>query len=172
MSDNTTTPGVPQEYEYAELSCDKDYFVLIWVKVKDYAGAPGANGGVFTNQINPIKIKAKQSLPKVTTDKSTLNVYLFAKDYDASFIVKPQDGTAGRIQEVYFADGDRKPRESFELVSVPQADGSLKVIVHVKEAVDYPNDSYNDVKLYVKYKGQGINTSKTATSFTMKIHVN
>ncbi len=186
VSDNTTTPGKPDtpipptdsdntpaegtaEYEYAQLVNNIEYSVMIWVKVEGYAGAPNANKGVFTN---PIKIKTAQTLPKVTTDKSLLDVYLSSKDYDASFIVRPKEGSVGKIEEVYFAESDKDFVESFKLKSVPQADGSLKVIVHLQEAVSFANDTTNDVKMYVKFKGQGTNTPKTATSFTIKIRVN
>ncbi len=162
------TPAAPGGYEYADLNYNQNYSVYIWVKVDGYAGSKGMNGGVLSKAV---KIKTAQALPKVTTNKSTLDVYLSTKDYDASFVVKPKDGSVGTIQEVAFGEKDETARESFTLIQVPQADGSMKVIVHLQEAVGFANGTSNNVKMYVKYKGQGANTPETATSFTMKINV-
>ncbi len=162
------TPPMSREYDYASLNYNQEYMVYIWVKVKGYAGSPSMNGGILSKAV---KIKAAQVLPKVTTDKSTLDVYLSTKDYDATFVVKPKEGSVGTIETVDFLEKDETARDSFRLTQVPQADGSMKVIVHLREAVGFANGSSNNVKMYVKFRGQGVNTPETATSFTMKINV-
>lgn len=44
--------------------------------------------------------------------------------------------------------------------------------MHLKEGIEYPNGSENNVKMYVRYKGQGVKTPDTATSFVMKVRIN
>lgn len=153
----------------AVLENNTNYSVRIWVKVKGYPGMADTNNGVLSKVI---KIKTSQVLPGVTVDKSTLDVYLFSKQYDATFVVTPKEGSAGEIEEVFFGEKDEKEKNSFELVQETQKDGSMKVIVHLKEGLEYSNGSTNTVKMYVKYKGQGDNTSETATAFTIKVRVN
>lgn len=155
-------------YSYAELEHNKSYTVRIWVKVKGYAGEANTDYGVFSKNI---RIKTEQILPKVTTDKTSMDVFLSTKDYNASFVVKPKTGSVGTIEEVYFDEKDELANDSFTLIQTPQADGSMKVTVHLKEAVGFANGTTNNVKFYVKYKGQGTKTSKKATGFTMKIKV-
>ncbi len=155
--------------EDARLEYNKNYPVTIWVKVKGYGGKANYNNGVLTDNLS---IRALQVLPKVTTDKSTINTYLSTKNYNASFVVAPKDGSVGKIESVAFGAKDDKANESFKLIQEAQADGSMKVTVHLKEGVEYPNGSTNTVKMYVKYKGQGEKTSETATTFSMKIKVN
>lgn len=161
-------PGDPIEYTYAELDNNRSYAVKIWVKVKGYAGDATTKGVLSRN----IRIKTAQVLPKVTLNRTSMDVYLSTKNYNADFVVKPKEGSVGIVEEVYFAENDQMANDSFELIQTPQADGSLKVTVHLKEAVSFSNGTTNNVKFYVKYKGQGTNTSKTATGFTMKIRVN
>ncbi|MDE5716618.1 MAG: leucine-rich repeat protein [Lachnospiraceae bacterium] len=170
VTEQSETDGGTVTEQYAELKNNTNYPVRIWVKVKGYAGTSEKMNGVITK--NTVKIKTSQTLPKVTTDKSTLDVYLTTKKYDASFTVRAQEGTAGAIEEVCFGEKDEVAKESFEMIQQLQPDGSVKVILHLKEAVGFANDSTNNVKMYVKYKGQGTNTPETATSFTMKIRVN
>ena len=157
------------EYEYAALEYNKNYPVRIWVKVAGYAGKNTEKNGVMSKTI---QIKASQVLPKVTTSRSDLDVYLSTKNYDATFVVTPKAGAVGTVEKVYFGETDEKALESFELIQELQKDGSMKVIVHLKEGVEYPNGSENKIKMYVKYKGQGENTLEAATAFTMKIKVN
>lgn len=156
------------EYTYVELENNKQYQVCIWAKVKGYAGSDGS-GGVLSKTV---RIKTGQTLPKVTLSKTGMDVYLSTKTYNANFVVKPKEGSVGTIEEIYFSEKDEMANDSFELIQVPQADGSMKVTVHLKEAVGFANGTTNNVKFYVKYKGQGTNTSQTATGFTMKIKVN
>lgn len=161
--------GDPIEYTYAELDNNKTYPVFIWAQVKGYAGDAKAKGGVRSNKIN---IKTAQVLPKVTLNKTSMDVYLSTKNYDADFVVKPKEGSVGTVEEIYFDEKDEMANDSFTLIQTPQADGSMKVTVHLKEAVSFANGTNSNIKFYVKYKGQGTNTSKTATGFTMKIKVN
>lgn len=162
-------PGDPIEYEYVKLKNNEVYTVRIWVKVKGYAGNVNSMGGVISKSI---KIKTAQVLPKVTLNKTNMDVYLSTKTYNASFVVKPKEGSVGTVEEVYFAQKDEMANDSFTLIQTPQADGSMKVTVHLKEAVSFANGTTNNVKFYVKYKGQGTNTAETATGFSMKIKVN
>lgn len=169
VTEQTEPDGGAVTERYAELKNNTNYPVKIWVKVKGYAGNSNTKNGVITGVV---KIKTAQALPKVVTDKSTLDVYLTTKKYDASFTVRAQEGKTGAIEEVCFGEKDEIAKESFEMIQQPQKDGSVKVIIHLKDAVDFANGSTNDVKMYVKYKGQGVNTPETATSFTVKIKVN
>ncbi len=174
-SDEPDTPATPDNpdtsagYEYNELVYNKDYPVRIWVKVDGYAGRSDEKNGVMSKTL---QIKASQVLPKATVNKDALDVYLSTKNYDATFVVTPKAGSVGMIEKVYFGEKDEKALESFELIQKVQKDGSLKVIVHLKEGIEYPNGSENDVKMYVRYKGQGIKTPETATSFVMKVRIN
>lgn len=158
------TPKQDGKIEY-----NKNYSVTIWAKVEGYGGKANYNNGVVTDAIN---IRAMQTLPRVTTDKTMINTYLSTKNYNASFVVTPQAGSVGKIQKVAFGAKDDKAKESFELKQEPRADGSVKVTVHLKEGVEYPGGSTNAVKFYVIYEGQGEKTPETASSFSMKIKVN
>lgn len=164
-----TLAETPVEYEYAQLEYNKRYPVKIWVAVDGYAGTVETKNGVLSKTI---QIKASQVLPKVTASKTTLDVYLASKEYDATFIVRPKSGSAGAIEDVFFAEKDEKAKESFTLLTEPREDGSIKVIVHLKKGMEYPNGSTNNIKMYVKYKGQGDKTPETATAFNMKIRIN
>ena len=164
----TTKPNdAGTEYQYAKLENNKQYRVKMEVKVDGYTGTRGTHGGIVSNTIN---IKTAQTLPKVTTDKSTLDVYLSNKQYNATFTVTPQAGAAGIVEEIGFRDDDEVPRDAFEIQYVKQSDGSLKVIVHLKEAVAYKCGSVNKVKMYVKFKGQGTNTDGTQIPMSIRIN--
>lgn len=158
------TPKQDGKIEY-----NKNYSVTIWAKVEGYSGKANYNNGVVTDAIN---IRAMQTLPRVTTDKTMINTYLSTKNYNASFVVTPQAGSVGKIESVAFGAKDDKAKESFELKQEPREDGSIKVTVHLKEGVEYPGGSTNAVKFYVTYEGQGEKTPETASSFSMKIKVN
>ena len=158
------TPKPDGKIEY-----NKNYSVTIWAKVEGYSGKPNYNNGVVTDAIN---IRAMQTLPRVTTDKTMINTYLSTKNYNASFVVTPQAGSVGKIRAVAFGAKDDKAKESFELKQEQRPDGSMKVTVHLKEGVEYPGGSTNAVKMYVTYEGQGEKTPETASSFSMKIKVN
>ena len=156
-----------QDYQYVELANNTQYRVKIEVEVDGYTGNKGKHDGIVSKLIT---IKTAQVLPKVTTDKSTLDVYLSNKQYDATFIVTPQEGAAGIIEEIKFNDEDEVPNDAFEIVYEKQENGSLKVIVHLKEAVAYKCNSTNKVKMYVKFKGQGSNTSGTLVNMSIRVN--
>ena len=156
-----------QDYQYVELANNTQYRVKIEVKVDGYTGNKGGHDGIVSK---PITIKTAQVLPKVTTDKSTLDVYLSNKQYDATFIVTPQEGAAGIIEEIKFNDDDEVPNDAFEIIYEKQENGSLKVIVHLKEAVAYKCNSTNKVKMYVKFKGQGSNTAGTLVNMSIRVN--
>lgn len=154
-------------YQYADLENNKSYGVKIWVNVSGYSGRDD-RGGIWSNKI--INIKTEQILPKVTTDKSTLNVYLSKKDYDATFVVTPKSGSAGIIESIQFGEKDEVSQDAFQIMYEKQDNGSLKVTVHLKEAVAFACNSTNSVKMYVKFKGQGTNTAGTAITMNVKIN--
>lgn len=169
IAKTSQTPGEPTEYTYAALENNKNYAVCIWAKVRGYAGDKKTMGGVLSKTVH---IKTAQVLPKVTLSRTSMDVYLSTRDYRASFVVKPKEGSVGAVEEVFFGEKDELANESFTLIQTPQEDGSMKVTVYLKEAVGFANGTVNNVKFYVKYKGQGTNTSEKARGFTMKIKVN
>ena len=160
------TSDLESGYQYADVENNKSYGVKIWVNVSGYSGRDD-RGGIWSKIIN---IKTAQILPKVTTDKSTLNVYLSKKDYDATFVVTPQSGSAGIIESIQFGEKDEVSQDAFQIMYEKQDNGSLKVTVHLKEAVAFACDSTNNVKMYVKYKGQGTNTAGTVINMNVKIN--
>lgn len=161
------TGDLESGYQYADLENNKSYGVKIWVNIDGYSGRDGT-GGVWSNKI--INVKTAQILPKVTTDKSTLNVYLSKKDYDATFVVTPKSGSAGIIESIQFGEKDEVSQDAFQIMYEKQDNGSLKVTVHLKEAVAFACNSTNSVKMYVKFKGQGTNTAGTAITMNIKIN--
>ena len=163
----STQSDVVQGYEYAALANNKQYRVKIEVKVDGYNNKIGAHGGIVSL---PLTIKTAQTLPKVTTDKSTLDVFLSNKLYDATFTVMPQEGVAGIVEEIKFHDDDKVPQDAFDISYITQTDGSLKVTVHLKEAVAYACDSTNKVKMYIKFKGQGNNTEGTLVNMNIRVN--
>ena len=163
----STQSDAIQNYEYAALENNKQYRVKIAVKVAGYNGDSRFHDGIVSKVIT---IKTAQVLPKVTTDKSTLDVYLSNKKYDATFTVKPQEGVAGIVEEIKFHDDDKVPQEAFDISYVTQQDGSLKVTVHLKEAVAYSCNSINKVKMYIKFKGQGTNTDGTLVNMNIRVN--
>ena len=163
----STQSDVVQGYEYASLDNNCQYRVRIEVKVSGYNDGRGDHEGILST---PITIKTAQVLPKVTTDKTTLDVYLSNKQYDATFTVTPQEGAAGIVEEIKFHDDDEVSRDAFDISYVMQPDGSLKVTVHLKEAVAYKCDSTNKVKMYIKFKGQGTNTEGTLVNMNIRVN--
>ena len=162
------------------LDNNKTYKVMIWVKPKNYTnGSP--DGGMLYNKV--LSIKTAQILPKVAADKSTVNLYLSNKEYEATFIVDKKDAKAiGLIESIAFGDKDTKAQESFVttndpntgkdilIKSEPQKDGSLKVTLKLKDTVSYACNSTNKITMYVKFKGQGSNTAGTAITMNVKIN--
>ncbi|MDE6319601.1 MAG: hypothetical protein K2M22_07830, partial [Lachnospiraceae bacterium] len=159
--------NVIQGYEYAPLENNYQYRVKIEVKVAGFNGGRGAHQGILST---PVIIKTAQVLPKVKTDKSTLDVFLSNKQYDATFTVIPQEGVAGIVDEIKFDDDDKVSQESFDISYIVQSNGSLKVIVHLKEAVGYSCDSTNKVKMYIRFKGQGIHTAGTLINMNIRVN--
>lgn len=167
ISSTDTESGTKQDYQYAELENNKQYRVKIEVKVDGFDRPNLFNNGIMSK---PITIKTAQVLPKVKTDKSTLDVYLSNKEYDATFTVTPQDGAAGIVEKIEFQEKDEVPRDAFDVSYVEQQDGSLKVIVHLKQAVAYKCGSTNKVKMYIKFKGQGTNTAGTLVNMNIRVN--
>lgn len=163
----STQSETVQGYEYADLENNKSYRVKIEVMVEGYNSGRGPNKGIISK---PITIKTAQVLPKVTTDKSTLDVFLSNKLYDATFTVTPQAGASGIVEEIGFQEKDEVPRDAFDVSYVEQPDGSLKVTVHLKQAVAYKCNSTNKVKMYIKFKGQGTNTAGTLVNMNIRVN--
>lgn len=164
----------------AQLDNNKTYKVMIWLKPKHYTYGPD-DGGLWYNKV--LSIKTAQILPKAATDKSTVNLYLSNKSYEATFIVNKKDAKAiGSIESIAFGAKDTKAQESFVTMydpvtkkniliqSEPQKDGSLKVTLKLKDTVSYACNSTNKLTMYVKFKGQGENTAGTAITMNVKIN--
>jgi hypothetical protein len=127
------------------------------------------------NKGNDIQIKTAQTLPKVTTDVSTVNLYLSNKDYTASFVVYPKEGSVGNISGVTVAQNDTKALGSFvnddgAITSEVQEDGSVVVTLKLKKTVAYSGGTTNKVKLYVTFEGQDEDTAGTAVTMNVKIN--
>lgn len=162
----------------AELENNKTYKIAIWMKLKDYTAFPDSDGnGTWSKTLS---IKTAQTLPKVTTDKSTVNLYLSNKNYGATFIVDKQEVKSvkpvGKLTGIAFGESDTKALESFVndegvITSVePLEDGSLKVTLKLNDTVSYSCNTTNKIKMYVVFDGQGTNTAGTA--ITMNVVIN
>lgn len=158
--------------EDAELENNKTYQIKIWMKLTDYTGFDDADGNGIWSDV--LKVKTAQTLPKVTTDESTVNLYLSNKSYKASFVVDKQEvksvKPAGTIESIAFDEDDTKANGSFTIASETQDDGSLKVTLKLNDTVSYSNNSTNKITMYVNFKGQGTNTA--GTKITMNVKVN
>jgi hypothetical protein len=111
----------------------------------------------------------------VTTDVSTVNLYLPNKNYTTTFTVSPKTGSAGKVASVTFGETDEKALSSFAntegvITSVQQDDGSLKVTLKLNNAVAYSSGSTNKIKMYVHFEGEGTNTTGTAITMNVKIN--
>lgn len=151
----------------AELENNKSYQIKIWMKLTEYETTNDGGGIWYAKNLT---IKTAQVLPAVTVNRTGVNLYLSNKEFQASFTVTPKAGSMGEISGVEFDEKDTKSRESFEVVSVPQEDGSIRVTLKLKNTVSYAGGTTNKVKLYVRYKGQGTNTA--GTQITMNVKVN
>ena len=164
----------------AQLDNNKTYKVMIWLQPKNYTYGPD-EGGLWYNKV--LSIKTAQILPKAATDKSTVNLYLSNKSYEATFIVNKKDAKAiGSIESIAFGEKDTKAQESFVTMydpvteknilikSEPQKDGSLKVTLKLRDTVSYACNSTNKLTMYVKFEGQGSNTAGTAITMNVKIN--
>ena len=152
----------------AVLNNNQNYELRVWIKTKDYTFLSN-EGGIYP--ASTIKVKTAQILPKVKTDKSTVDLYLSSKDYSASFLVQKSDEKAiGKITDIAFGEKDDKANESFEIVGTKQEDGSLLVYLKLKNGVSYRCNSTNKIKMYIKFEGQGANTEGTAITMNVKIN--
>lgn len=150
--------------EGAEIENKKTYPVRIWLKLANYGGYEGM---WVPGQLN---IKTAQTLPKVTTDKSTIDLYLSKKTYEAVFTVTPKAGSVGKAVDAVFGEKDTKSEESFNVICEPQDDGSMEVRVSLKDTVSYPGNTTSKVTMYVMFEGQGVKT--TGTAITMNFRIN
>jgi hypothetical protein len=162
--------------ENAELENNKTYKIQIWMQLADYKFDEGAGDGIMSQTLS---IKTAQSLPKVTSETSTVNLYLSNKSYEATFIVDKQEvksvKPAGTITDITFGEKDEKALSSFAntdgvITSEQQEDGSLKVTLKLNNAVAYSTGSTNKIKMYVNFEGQG--TNATGTAITMNVKIN
>ena len=169
--------------EGVQLENNKTYKVAIWMKLANYnfGDINGRDqGGTWSNTLS---IKSAQVLPKVTTDKSEVNLYLSNKNYEATFTVNKKDiKSIGEIESIAFGENDTKALESFVtsedvetgkniiIDSEPLDNGSLKVKLKIKNGVAYGCNTTNKITMYVRFKDQGSNTAGTA--ITMKVKIN
>lgn len=156
----------------AELENNKTYKIMIWMKLRDYQAFGDYDGnGTWSNVLS---IKTAQTLPKVTMDKNTVNLYLSNKSYETTFIVDKQEVKSvkpvGKVTSIAFDEKDTKANESFDIRSQQLSDGSLKVTLKLKNTVSYGNNSTNKIKMYVKFEGQGTNTAGTQITMNVKIN--
>lgn len=160
--------------EGAILNNNETYEVKIWVKLENYKYGAFNGGGTWVNNGNVIKIKTAQVLPKVTTNVSTVNLYLSNKNYTASFVVSPKEGAVGNVSGISFDEKDEKALSSFADLNdtriFVQKDGSLKVTLKLKNSVSYSCNTTNKVKMYIEFEGQGKNTPGTAITMNVKIN--
>lgn len=145
---------------------NKNYPVRIWVKLANYGGNIG--GGMWAS--NKINVRTAQSIPKVTASKTSIDLYLSNKSYAATFTVKPNIDTVGRPVGIAFGEKDTKSKESFDIISELQADGSLKVSVKLKDTVSFAGNTTSKVTMYVMYEGQGAKTNGTALNMSVRIN--
>lgn len=152
----------------ATLENNKTYKVMLWMKLKDYQAFDSEDGNGTWSKV--LSIKTAQILPKVTTDKSTVNLYLSNKGYETTFIVDKKDAKAvGKLSDIAFGEKDTKADSTFDIRSYPQVDGSLKVTLKLKDTVSYSCNTTNKITMYVKFDGQGTNTAGTAITMNVKI---
>lgn len=147
---------------------NKIYKVRIWVKLANYGGNASLAGGMWAS--NALSIRTAQSIPKVTANKTSLDLYLSNKPYAATFTVTPNAGSLGKAIGIAFGEKDTKSRESFDIISESQDDGSLKVSVTLKDTVSFAGDTTSRVTMYVMYEGQGVKTNGTALNMSVRIN--
>lgn len=151
-----------------ELENKKTYQLRVWMRTKNYTFS-NSGGGIYAPSI--VKITTAEVLPKVKTNQSAVNLYLSSKAYETSFVVSKADLKAvGDIEKIAFGEKDDKAIRSFNISYVPQDDGSLKVKLKLKNTVSYGCNTTNKITMYVKYKGQGMNTAGTAVTMNVKIN--
>ncbi|MCM1088493.1 MAG: leucine-rich repeat protein [Muribaculaceae bacterium] len=148
-----------------EIQNNKNYKVKVWVRLENYS-FEGSGGGTWCAK--DLTIKTAQTLPKITTDKSSLNLYTAQKDYEAVFRVTPKEGSVGKVSGISFGEKDEKSWDSFELDYTPKDDGTLEVVLKLKTP-SYACNKANKIKMYVEFEGQGVNTSGTAITMSVNI---
>ncbi len=163
--------------EEAELENNKTYKIAIWMKLKNYTAFPDSDGnGIWSKTLS---VKTAQTLPKVTTDKSTVNLYLSNKGYEATFIVDKQEVKSvkpvGKLTGIAFGENDTKALESFvneegAITCEQLNDGSLQVTLKLNDTVSYSCNTTNKIKMYVEFEGQGTNTAGTQITMNVKIN--
>ena len=165
--------------EGASLESNKAYKVWIWAELENYKFPGSEGGGTFCNLQT---IKTAQTLPKVTTDRSAVNLYLSNKNYVATFVVNKSDAKAiGNVESITFGEKDTKAQESFVttedekgkptvIESEQLDDGSLLVKLKLRDTVLYGCDTTNKLTMYVRFEGQGTNTPGTAITMNVKIN--
>ena len=152
----------------APLENNKTYKIMIWMKLDKYQAFDSSDGNGTWSKV--LSIKTAQILPKVTTDKSTVNLYLSNKNYKATFIVDKKDAKAvGSLVGIAFGEKDTNAENSFVIESEEQPNGSLKVTLQLKDTVSYSCNTTNKIKMYVKFKGQGTNTDGVPIVMNVKI---
>lgn len=153
----------------AELQNKKTYKLRVWMKTKGYDFNDNG-GGIYAPAI--VKVTTAEVLPKVKTNKTTVNLYLSSKSYETTFKVQKSDAkVVGKIESIDFGEKDSKAIDSFEISSVRnEEDGSLLVHLKLKNGVSYKCNSTNKIKMYVKFEGQGTNTAGTAITMNVKIN--
>lgn len=155
--------------------------IKIWMELENYKFGGEDGGGTFCNKV--LTVKTAQVLPKVITDRSTVNLYLSNKDYVATFIVGKKDEKAvGNVESIAFGEKDTKAQESFVtteddvtgketiIESEQLEDGSLRVKLKLRETQSYSGNSTNKITMYVRFEGQGTNTPGTAITMNVKIN--
>ena len=152
----------------AELQNKKTYKLRVWMKTKGYDFNDNG-GGIYAPTI--VKVTTAEVLPKVKTDKTTVNLYLSSKSYETTFKVQKADAkVVGKIASIDFGEKDSNAKDSFVITSEQNADGSLLVHLKLKNGVSYKCNSTNKIKMYVKFEGQGTNTAGTAITMNVKIN--
>ena len=150
-----------------ELKNKETYKLSAWLLMDNYKFNEAGNG----KYTRLIEFKTAEILPKVKTDKTTADLYMASKSYEATFIVqRADDKSVGTIENIDFGAKDEKARESFDVRGEKLANGSLKVHLKLKSGVSYKCNSTNKIKMYVKFKGQGTNTEGTPITMNVKIN--
>lgn len=169
--------------EDAPLKSDTAYKIYIWTGLENYKFPDpyGENGGGQMSKL--LTVKTAQTLPKVTTDRSSVDLYLSNKNYVATFVVKKSEAKAvGNVESIAFGKKDTNAQESFVATedeatkkntvigSEQLEDGSLLVRLQLRDTVLYGCNSTNKITMYVRFEGQGTNTPGTEITMNVKIN--
>ncbi len=170
---------IPREDARLENGCSMK--IKIWMELENYKFGGQDGGGAFCEKV--LTVKTAQVLPKVTTDRDTVNLYLSNKNYVATFIVNKKDEKAvGNVESIAFGEKDLAAQESFVttvddvtgketvIESEQLNDGSLLVRLKLRDTIAYSGNSTNKVTMYVRFAGQGTNTPGTAINMNVRIN--